>query len=69
MTDIIRSVHLNVEPIRVIELERFLWSFVGEFQIQFRQPGAHCAGIEIGKPEVKVIEGCGLAFALNYAEE
>src|SRR6202158_5826625 len=68
MTDIIGSVHLNQESIRIIELERFLGS-TRKLQIELRQPGANCIGVKVLNPEVKVIDGSGLIVALLNTEE
>src|ERR1017187_1715845 len=68
MTDIIGSVHLNQESIRIIELERFLRS-TRKLQIELRQLSADCIGVKVRNPEVIVIDGSGLIIALLNAKE
>jgi len=37
--------------------------------MKLRQPGANFIGVKVGDPEVKVIDGSGLTFALFNAKE
>src|ERR1700677_2663226 len=66
---IIGAVHLDLKSIRIIELERFFRVLVRKLQVKFGQPGTHFISVEVGNPEVVVIDGGGLMFALLNTEE
>jgi hypothetical protein len=69
MTDVIGRVYLHLESIRVKKFERFLGLGVEEFQTAFLKFGANLVGVEMGNPEVVMVNRSGLAFALLNPEE
>src|SRR3984957_15172539 len=69
MTDIAGSVHLNLEAIRIIELEGFAGGFVGKIEMKLGQSCSNFISVEICDPEIKMVDGGGLTFSLLDAKE
>jgi hypothetical protein len=69
VTYVVGRIHLDLESIRIVELEGFLRSKVREFKTAFPQLCAHCIGVEVGNSEVVVVDGRGFTLTLLNAEE
>jgi len=69
VTYVVGCIHLDLESIRIVELEGFLRSKVREFKTSLPQPCAHCIGVEVGNSEVVMVNGRGFTLTLLNAEE
>src|SRR5258708_10684483 len=69
VTYVIGSVQLNLEPIRIVELERPFRIALRDLQIAFLQLRARLVCVEARNAEVVVIDRSRLTFALLNAKE